>query len=143
MAALELPQVIPTDREKPLEDLRELRSGVDPEQLRQVLPLVGGGVITMMFTDIVDSTLVKHEVGDSVYFAALKQHNSVVRDCIARHAGHELKTIGDSFFVAFLHPADAVLCAGRTQQTLAVTPIMVGDGSIKVRIGLHTGTPTV
>jgi predicted ATPase len=36
-----------------------------------------------------------------------------------------------------------VQCACRIQQALAETPIMVGDGPIKVRIGLHTGTPIV
>src|SRR5271156_2320157 len=95
---LELPQnppkyrgwEMPLDQDVSLEKLKELLSGIDPEQLRQVMPLVGG-VITMMFTDIVDSTRVKHEVGDEVYFEALKRHNSTVRECIARHGGHELK----------------------------------------------------
>ncbi len=95
------------DQGAPLDNLKELLSGVDPEQLRQVMPLVGG-VITMMFTDIVDSTRVKREVGDEAYFAALKQHNGAVRECVARHAGYELKTIGDSFFVAFTDPGKAV-----------------------------------
>jgi class 3 adenylate cyclase len=126
----------------PLDHLKELLSGVDPEQLRQVMPLVGG-VITMMFTDIVDSTRVKHQVGDLPYFAALNRHNGAVGECIARHAGHELKTIGDSFFIAFTDPGGAVECATQIQQTLAETPIIVGDASISVRIGLHTGTPIV
>ena len=99
------------------ENLKGLLADVDPEQLRRLLPLVGGGVITMMFTDIVDSTRVKREVGDAVYFTALKQHHSAVRDCIARHAGRELQLIGDSFFVAFPDPAEAVRCACRIQQT--------------------------
>jgi hypothetical protein len=53
----------------PLDHLKELLSGLDPDQLRQIMPL--DGIITMMFTDIVDSTRVKHEVGDPTYFAAL------------------------------------------------------------------------
>jgi predicted ATPase/class 3 adenylate cyclase len=131
------------DQGASLDHLKELLSGVDPEQLRQVMPLAGGGVITMMFTDIVDSTRVKHQVGDATYFAALNRHNSAVRECIARHAGYELKTIGDSFFIAFTDPGKAVQCAAQIQQTLAETPIIVGDGSISVRIGVHTGTPIV
>ena len=134
---------MPPDQGVPPENLKELLSGIDPDQLRQVMPLVGGGVITMMFTDVVDSTRVKHGVGDPAYFAALKQHYSVMRDCISRHGGHELNTIGDSFFIAFPHPGEALQCAGRVQRTLAETPITVGDGSISVRIGLHTGTPIV
>jgi class 3 adenylate cyclase len=69
------------------EHLKELLSGVDLEQLEQIMPLVGGAVITMMFTDIVDSTRVKREVGDPVYFTALGQHNRAIRECIARYAG--------------------------------------------------------
>lgn len=134
---------MPPEQRVPLDNLKELLSAVDPEQLRQVMPLVGGGVITMMFTDIVDSTRVKAQVGDDVYFAALNRHNSAVRECIARHAGRELKTIGDLFFIAFLHPGEAVRCAASIQETLKGSPIIVGDSSIKVRIGLHTGTPIV
>jgi predicted ATPase/class 3 adenylate cyclase len=133
---------MPPDQEVRFDYLKELLSGVDPEQLRQMTPPTGG-VITMMFTDIVDSTRVKHEVGDPTYFAALNRHNTVVRECMARHAGHELKTIGDSFFIAFADPGKAVQCAAQIQQTLAETPISVGDGVINVRIGLHTGTPIV
>src|ERR1700730_1222358 len=102
----------------PLDHLKELLSGLDPEQLRQLMPLVGGGVITMMFTDILDSTRVKHQGGDPTYFAALARHNNAVRECVARHAGHELKTIGDSFFIAFTDPGKAVQCAAQIQQTL-------------------------
>lgn len=38
--------------------LREPLAGIDPEVLQQIMPLTGG-VITMMFTDIVDSTKVR------------------------------------------------------------------------------------
>jgi class 3 adenylate cyclase len=133
---------MPPDQEIPLEKLKELLSAVDPAQLRQVLPLVGG-VIAMMFTDIVDSTLVKHTVGDTVYFEALDHHNKAVRECIARHDGHELKTIGDSFLIAFADPSEAVECGVRIQKALSDRPIAVGNGTIRVRIGLHTGTPIV
>ena len=75
------------------------------------------GVITMMFTEIVDSTRVKREVGDQVYFAALNRHSSTSRDCAARYAGHELKAIGDSFYIAFADPGVAVQCAAHIQQT--------------------------
>jgi class 3 adenylate cyclase len=134
---------MPPNQRAPAENLKESLPGVDREQLRQVMPLVGGGVITMMFTDIVDSTRAKREVGDDVYFAALERHNTIIRDCIASRSGHELKTIGDSFLVAFAHPGEAVQCASRIQQAFAEAPIIVGDGPINVRIGLHTGLPRV
>jgi len=102
---------MPPDQGVPLDKLQELLSGVDPEQLGQILPLAGGGVVTMMFTDIVDSTRVKAEVGDRTYYDALGRHHDLVRRCLAQHNGRELKTIGDSFFIAFADPGAAVQCA--------------------------------
>ncbi len=132
---------MPPTQGMPLDKLQELLSGVDPEQLRKVLPLVGG-LITMMFTDIVNSTRITHEVGDSAYFYALERHNSLLRACFASH-GHELKTIGNSFLVGFTDPSAAVECAIRMQRALADEPIVVGAHILAVRIGLHTGKPDV
>jgi hypothetical protein len=81
-------ETLPSDR------LKELLARIDPQVLQQVMPLTGG-VITMMFTDIVDSTRIKAEIGDRPYFdEVLKRHNELVQDSVARHNGHELKAIG-------------------------------------------------
>ncbi|MBD0348806.1 MAG: adenylate/guanylate cyclase domain-containing protein [Thermoleophilia bacterium] len=53
-----------------------------------------------------------------------------------RHAGVEVDTQGDSFFVAFARASDAVAAATEAQRTLA-------DGPLRVRIGVHTGEPIV
>jgi class 3 adenylate cyclase len=119
--------------------LRELLSGLDPEVVRTLIP--PGGVITMMFTDIVDSTRINKSVGDSRYFEALKVHNSLVRECLKSFKGHEIKTIGDSFFAAFADPREAVACAIQIQQSLAAAPIKIDPESLRVRIGIHTGIP--
>jgi predicted ATPase/class 3 adenylate cyclase len=124
------------------QDLKALLSGVDPAVLAQVMPLTGG-VITMMFTDIVDSTAIKADVGDEPFFEALKQHHGVVRTCVEKHNGRELKTIGDAFFVGFALPAGAVECSQEIQERLAQNPIRVGTAFLEVRIGLHIGTPIV
>ncbi|MFZ0889801.1 MAG: adenylate/guanylate cyclase domain-containing protein [Candidatus Binataceae bacterium] len=124
-------------------DTEKLLRGIDPEQLRPLNLLTTGQVVTMMFTDIVDSTRMRAKVGDESYHPALDQHYRVVRECVEKHNGRELKTIGDSFFVVFDDPAAAVECAAQIQQRLIKSPIPVGDESISVRIGLHTGTPRV
>ena len=125
------------------ERLKELLAGIDPDILQQVMPLTGG-VITMMFTDIVNSSGIKRAVGDSPYFDdILKPHNELVRDCISRHNGRELKTIGDSFFVGFAVPSDAVACSLEVQQRLEASPIQADSSPLQVRIGLHTGSPIV
>lgn len=107
------------------------------------MPLTGG-VITMMFTDIVDSTKIKAEIGDRRYFDdVLKRHNTLVRQCVSGHNGRELKAIGDAFLVGFSVPPNAVACAVEIQQRLAASPILAGCDPLEVRIGLHTGTPIV
>jgi len=132
-----------TDARLPFERLKPLLEKIDPAVLQQVIAPTGG-VLTIMFTDIVDSTKVKAELGDPHYFEEiLGPHNKVIRDCITRHNGRELKTIGDAFLVVFAVPAHAVACASEIQQRLAGSPIQAGPGVLRIRIGLHTGTPTV
>jgi predicted ATPase/class 3 adenylate cyclase len=126
----------------PSNQLKAPLEKIDPEVLQKVMPPIGG-VITMMFTDIVDSTKVKAQIGDQAYFEALKGHNALVRECVSAYKGRELKTIGDAFLIGFALPADGLACASEIQQRLATSPIQVGSGSLQLRIGLHTGTPIV
>jgi predicted ATPase/class 3 adenylate cyclase len=130
------------DETLPSEQLKELLARIDPEVLQQVMPLTGG-VITMMFTDIVDSTRIKAQIGDAPYFDVLQRHNELVRSALALHDGREVKTMGDAFLVGFAVPPNAVVCAVKIQQDLATTPIQTGQGPLKIRIGIHTGTPKV
>jgi class 3 adenylate cyclase/ABC-type phosphate transport system substrate-binding protein len=69
------------------------------------------------FTDIQSSTAlwatVPAEMGP-----ALDTHHLIVRECIARHSGYEVKTIGDAFMVAFREAKDAVEFALELQELL-------------------------
>ncbi len=93
------------------------------------------GTVTFLFTDIEGSTRLLHELGDA-YADALAEHRRVLREAFARHDGVEVDTQGDAFFVAFARAADALAAAGEAQAGL-------GEGPIRVRIGLHTGEPLV
>src|SRR5919198_4981443 len=92
------------------------------------------GTVTLLFTDIEGSTRLLHELGDA-YAAALAQHRQVLRDAFARHGGVEVDTQGDAFFVAFARASDALAAARDAADSL--------QGPIRVRIGVHTGEPTV
>ena len=134
---------MPDDQALSPDQLKKLLAGIDPAVLQEVMPLTGG-VITMMFTDIVDSTRIKAEMRDQPFFDnVLKPHNDVIRECLSKHNGRELKTIGDAFFVGFADPEQAVACASEIQERLTVSPIQAGPSPLKVRIGLHTGMPKV
>ncbi|MBI4279633.1 MAG: adenylate/guanylate cyclase domain-containing protein [Armatimonadetes bacterium] len=123
--------------------LKALLEKLDPAVVQRVMPLTGG-VITMMFTDIVGSTKIKAEVGDERYFSRiLTPHNQLVRECVARHNGRELKMMGDAFLVGFTVPSEAVVCVCEIQQRLTTSPVPAGQSALQVRIGLHTGTPIV
>jgi hypothetical protein len=66
----------------------------------------------------------------------LGEHRRLLRGAFARHDGVEVGTEGDSFFIAFPTAPGAVAAAAGACQALAATPI-------RVRIGIHTGTPHV
>ncbi len=123
------------------ERLKELLRGINPEVLQQVMPLTGG-VLTMMFTDIVNSTGIKAKVGDKTFFAALKRHHELVRESVSARNGREIRTMGDAFFIGFSVPAEAVICAVEIQQRLAKTPILAGGECLQIRIGLHRAAPS-
>jgi class 3 adenylate cyclase len=93
------------------------------------------GTVTFLFTDIEGSTRLLREVGDG-YVEALAEHRRVLREAFAAHDGVEVDTQGDSFFVAFASASDGVAAAGEAQAAL-------GQGPVRVRMGLHTGEPTV
>src|SRR5438445_4997616 len=99
------------------------------------MPELPSGTVTFLFTDIEGSTRLLQELGDG-YAEALAQHRRVLRDAFARHGGVEVDTQGDAFFVAFARAAGALEAAREAQAGL-------GEGPIRVRIGLHTGEPLV
>jgi predicted ATPase/class 3 adenylate cyclase len=94
------------------------------------------GTVTLLFTDIEGSTRVLHALGPDAYAEALAEHRRIVRDALARHGGSEVDTQGDAFFVAFPTAEGAASAALEAQQGLA-------GGPISVRMGLHTGAPSL
>ena len=92
------------------------------------------GTVTFLFTDIEGSTKLLHELGAEAYAGALAEHRRLLRDAFDRHDGVEVDTQGDAFFVAFPTAPGALAAARQAQEALA-------DGPIRVRMGIHTGTP--
>jgi predicted ATPase/class 3 adenylate cyclase len=101
--------------------------------MRADLPV---GTVTFLFTDIEGSTRLLHRLGASAYAAALADHRDALRAAFAAHGGAEVDTQGDAFFVAFPTAEGAVAAARAGTAAL-------DSGPVRVRMGLHTGTPTV
>ncbi|MGH2418483.1 MAG: ATP-binding protein [Candidatus Limnocylindria bacterium] len=92
------------------------------------------GTVTFLFTDVEGSTKLLHALGAEGYADALAAHRGVLREASARHGGVEVDTQGDAFFIAFPTAPGALAAAEQARAALA-------DGPIRVRMGLHTGTP--
>ena len=94
------------------------------------------GTVTFLFTDIEGSTRLLQQLGAAAYAEALAEHRRIVREAFLRHDGVEVDTQGDAFFVAFPTAPGAVAAAAEAQQALEAGPI-------RVRMGIHTGTPHI
>jgi YVTN family beta-propeller protein len=99
------------------------------------------GTVTFLFTDIEGSTRLLRELRDD-YATALADHQRIIRAAIADHDGSEIDTQGDSFFAAFRRAKDAVGAAVDAQRALAAHA-WPQDKRLRVRMGIHTGEPTV
>jgi predicted ATPase/class 3 adenylate cyclase len=98
------------------------------------MPDLPSGTVTFLFTDIEGSTKLLHELGADGYAEALAEHRRVLRAAFAAHEGVEVDTQGDAFFVAFPTAPGALQAAAEGAERLTAGPI-------RVRIGIHTGTP--
>jgi predicted ATPase/class 3 adenylate cyclase len=92
------------------------------------------GTVTLLFTDIEGSTRLLDEIGDRTYANVLAAHRRALREAFVRHAGVEVDTQGDAFFVAFARAHDALAAAAEAQAKLE-------GGPVRVRMGVHTGEP--
>ncbi len=99
------------------------------------------GTVTFLFTDVEGSTRLLKQLRDR-YGDVLADHRRILRAAFAEHGGQEIDTQGDAFFVAFPKARDAALAAAACQRGLAAHAWPDG-AELRVRIGLHTGEPSV
>jgi class 3 adenylate cyclase len=119
------------------------------------------GTVTLMFSDIENSTALNEGMGDARWMEVLRAHDDLIRRHVQEHGGFVVKTMGDGFMVAFASASAALRCAMAIQGSLGVgtKPPATGGGAYKdaaggeriprdasrgtpavqVRIGLHTG----
>lgn len=109
------------------------RAGLS-RMMPHVRPDLPAGTVTFLFTDIAGSTKLLHQLGAAGYADALAEHRRILREAFTAHGGVEVDTQGDAFFIAFPTAPGALAAAAEAQAALAAGPI-------RVRMGLHTGTP--
>lgn len=90
------------------------------------------GTVTLMFTDIEDSTVLSEQLGDRAWTELIGDHFSTVHHVVSRAGGTVVKTLGDGAMMALPSVKEAVEAAIELQRTASAT-------DLRVRIGLHTG----
>jgi pimeloyl-ACP methyl ester carboxylesterase/class 3 adenylate cyclase len=89
-------------------------------------------LLTVLFTDLVDSTSRAARVGDARWRELLLQHDRMLRRELARWRGREVKTTGDGFVATFDGPARAIRCAHAIRDAVSTL-------GLELRAGMHTG----
>jgi class 3 adenylate cyclase len=96
------------------------------------------GTVTILFSDIENSTLMTERLGDERWLEVLRAHNAVFRRHVRSHGGYEVKNQGDGFMLVFPDPRRAVECAAAIQRALADAELAESE-RVRVRMGLHAG----
>ena len=95
------------------------------------------GTLTVLFTDLRDSTKLYREIGDATAFGRVMNHFDVLRKAIVEHDGAIVKTIGDAVMAVFRSASGALAAMLDAQRSLADPP--AGVMPLKLKVGLHTG----
>ncbi|MFZ5884553.1 MAG: DUF5939 domain-containing protein [Chloroflexota bacterium] len=93
------------------------------------------GSVTLLFTDLRDSTRMYRAIGDASAFGRVREHFDVLEKFVAEEGGGIVKTMGDAVMAAFRHPAGALRAVWKAQAEIAGR----GEPSLWLKAGLHTG----
>jgi class 3 adenylate cyclase len=97
-----------------------------------LMGMSGRTLVTLLFTDIVDSTATATRLGDKAWRELLSTHYEAARAAVDRHLGHEVNTTGDGLLARFDGPAAALHCASAIRRTAE-------SEAIAIRASVHVG----
>jgi class 3 adenylate cyclase len=95
------------------------------------------GTLTVVFTDLRDSTRFYREVGDAPAFGSVLDHLDALRRGVSEEEGAVVKSMGDAIMAVFVRPVGAVRALLRVQRELASPP--AGKRPLLLKGGIHTG----
>ena len=119
----------------------ELRSARDLGRRADEPIRLPSGFVTMLLTDIEGSTALVHRLGDH-YGDLLERVRALLRDTALGSGGHVVETRADEFFAVFEQPVAALATALTVQRELR-TRASAGDEDVRLRVGIHSGYPTL
>ena len=93
------------------------------------------GSVTLMFTDLRDSTRLYRRIGDASAFGRVREHFEILEESIASEGGAIVKTMGDSVMATFRHPIHALRAVWNAQTKIAAR----GEPMLWLKVGMHKG----
>jgi class 3 adenylate cyclase len=115
------------------EGLKALTVSLSASSAEAIAEIAGvSGTVTLMFTDIEDSTRLGQQRGDSVWSQDIQSHFDAVSNVVEESDGQVIKTLGDGTMAAFPTARNTADAAIRIER-------MGTDNELRVRIGIHTG----
>jgi adenylate cyclase len=122
---------------------RETSIDAVARSVRETHDLLGAhdyeGTITIVFSDIESSTERATALGDTAWMRVLNRHNEIVRRNVRRWSGREVKNQGDGFMLTFPGARRGLRCMIAVQQELTASELADLEGSVRIRVGVHTG----
>lgn len=95
------------------------------------------GTLTVLFTDLRNSTRLYREIGDATAFGRVMNHFDVLKRVITAEDGALVKTIGDAVMAIFRRPVAALRAMLAAQELLAAPPD--GMPPLTLKAGIHEG----
>ena len=99
------------------------------------------GVITLMMTDVEGSTTLVNQLGKD-YGKLIREIRTIIKKAVTAQEGHVVDAKADETFAVFKRPSDALAGAVRIQREVGERPSTRAH-AVRIRIGLHSGKPTV
>ena len=93
------------------------------------------GSVTLMFTDLRDSTRLYRRIGDASAFGRVREHFEVLEQAVASEGGAIVKTMGDAVMATFRHPIAALRAVWKAQTKIAE----YGEPMLWLKVGMHKG----
>jgi len=97
------------------------------------------GTVTVLFTDLVESTQLNQALGDDAARQIGRQVEEMARQAVASNRGALIKEMGDGLMAAFASARRAIAAAREMQLQMRQLHRNGLDGAVEMRIGLHTG----
>jgi len=97
---------------------------------------IGIESVTLMFTDLRNSTRLYRQIGDASAFGRVRQHFEILEQAIAAEGGAIVKTIGDAVMAVFRQPTAALKAIQAAHAEIQRTG---ADPMLYLKIGIHRG----